>query len=120
MATTTTKLYTEISGVNLTNRIFSTEYTIAGKYERTFNDLINTDGAQSIPITKYGTLKEIMINSTNAILTLTLSDASTIILPIAGLFQWTISSTFAALISTITISTESLIAVDVDVVLFGI
>jgi len=119
MATTTT-IYTEISGKDLTNQTNTEENTIKGKLERTFSGLLGTDGAQSIPINRYGTVTKIFINSTNCILTITLDDASVLTIPIAGVFHWTVSSTFVATIESITISTDALVGIDVNFIMFGI
>lgn len=120
MSTTTTTIFTQISGRDLTAQSITEENTIKGKFERTFSGLISTDGEISIPITKYGTLTKILVNGTSCTLKITLADASVLTLPIAGLFHWTVSSTFVSTIDTITISTSSLVAVDATVIMFGI
>lgn len=114
------KITTQIQGEKeITDKFIYEEYDVVGKFERTINDAVVGDGTFEIPLDNYGTLQKIIINSTNANLNIT-DGSGSFIIPISGLFTWTVSSTYVATITSLTASTDSSTAVDIDITVIGV
>lgn len=114
------KITTQIQGEKqITDKFIYEEYEVVGKYERTINDATLVNGNFDVPLTNYGTIQKIIINSTSANLNIT-DGTGSFVIPISGLFVWTISSAYASTITSFTVSTDSSTAVDIDVTVIGV
>lgn len=96
--------------------------TLKGKIERELTAVTSTDSWLNIPITKIGTISKIIANSTNAKLRITYTDGGdqTMILPINGLFVYSVQALFSVTITAIDVSTDSTQALDIIVSVLGI
>ena len=95
---------------------------ITGKSEQEFYNVITTDGWLSVPISKLGTISKIIANSINANIRITYTDGGdqTMILPINGLFVYSVQTTFSTTITAIDVSTDSTQALDIIVSVLGV
>ncbi len=117
------KINFEIIGNKELTDVYSTEdITVAGKVERNLTDVVTGDGWISIPISKIGTISKIIVNSTSANLRIGYneSDPSSIIIPINGLFVYSVLATFADTITSIDIATDNTQVTDIDVTVIGV
>jgi hypothetical protein len=109
------------------NKVVSDQYTdetlsVIGKIEKEFTGIVVGDGWLNIPIAKIGTISKIIVNATTANLRITYTDggSQTMILPISGLFVYSVLASFSALITAIDISTDSTQVVDAVVSIYGV
>ena len=117
------KINFEIIGNKELTDVYNTEdITVSGKVERNLTDVVTGDGWISIPITKIGTISKIIVNSTSANLRIGYneSDPSSIIIPISGLFIYSVLESFSDLITSIDISTDNSQVTDIDVTIVGV
>jgi hypothetical protein len=119
MAVYTTKIFTQISGSDLTAKQITEEFNVVGKFESTISDIINTSTAVAIPTTNFGDVNKIIIKSTSCKLNIT-DGVGSYTIPISGIFHWTVPSTYVDTITAMTITTDSLVPIDVEVTLCGI
>jgi len=113
-----TKITTQTTGSEITDRIITEEFTVAGKNEISIYQ-INADSAPTpISLANIGAVNKIIINSTSCNLNIT-DGIGSYVIPIAGFFNWTVSSDYVDIITSMTIDTNSVIAVDVDVTVCG-
>jgi hypothetical protein len=115
-----TKIFTEISGSEITNRKIIEEFDIKGKFERIISQLLPADGEVSLPIENYGDINKIIINSTNCILRVTTTGDVDHLIPIAGFFMWTLSKDYVDTITSLNIYTTSVTAVDISITICGV
>lgn len=117
------KINFEILGNKELTDVYNTEdITVSGRVERNLNDVVTGDGWISIPITKIGTISKIIVNSTSANLRIGYneSDPSSIIIPIGGLFVYSVLSSFAEEITTVDIGTDNTQVTDIDITIIGV
>lgn len=89
-----------------------------GKVEHTFNDLIDTDGAISVSLSKLGTISYIIANGTDAKITIT-SNAVDSVIEVKGLLVYDVGTAYAGNITAITVETDSTTAVDLFLGVYG-
>ena len=113
----TIKITTEIKGNNEVSNFLQSELiTVEGKTELTLNDLVDTDGIINIPFNKVGDISKIMINCPSCNLVIN----GTIIIPISGMFIWSVNPSFISSIMSIGISTDSTSALDCYILILGV
>ena len=109
----------EIFGNTAIGSLFVTKtLTLAGKVERTLDDLVVGDGVVSMSTTKLGTISYIIANSTSAKVTITAGGVDAIF-NIKGLFVYDVDATYAATITAITVQNTSATAADCFIGIYG-
>ena len=123
------KLIVEVVGDKTVSDLYSTEdLTLVGKVEREFNELVDTDGWLSIPTEKIGTISKIIAyveDPLDVLATANLKIASSIapsgiVIPINGIFVYSVDTVFADLITSVEMSTDSTTGMNCSVSIFGV
>jgi len=122
----TIQLNVEVVGTS--SQYNSQDITLAGKIEREFYQLIDTDGWITVPVSKVGTISKIIANVEDPNEVLATANLrvvysgvpSGIVIPINGIFVYSVDSVFAELISSVDISTDSTSPMNVNLSIFGV
>jgi hypothetical protein len=104
----------------------SQELTLTGKLEREIYGLTSTDGWITNSVSKIGTISKIIANVEDPSATLATAnlrivyDSSGIVIPINGIFVYSVDTVFANLITSIDMSTDSTSAMNVNFSILGV
>lgn len=106
----------------------SQELTLAGKIEREVYELIDTDGWINIPVSKVGTISKIIANVEDpadvlptANLRIVYSGVPAgIVIPINGIFVYSVEENFSDLITDVDISTDSTSVMNCSISILGV
>ena len=123
------KLNFEIIGNKEAADLYSTQdITLAGKIEREFYQLIDTDGWITVPVSKVGTISKIIADVVDPSSVLSTANLrivysgvpGDITIPINGIFVYSVDEDFADLITSVDISTNSTTAQNCSISIFGV
>jgi len=100
--------------------------TLTGKLEREIYGLTSTDGWITNSISKIGTISKIIANVEDPADTLATAnlrivyDSSGIVIPINGIFVYSVDTVFADLITSIDMSTDSVLPMNCNLSILGV
>ena len=115
-----TNMFFKIAGSSdLSNIEYNKEISLIGKSEITLDSVVNTDGNIDIPIGNIGTISSIIIESTDAILTISDTSPGSNVLNVSGFLHYGVDSTYSGTIDGITVSTTNTTGVSIKVILIG-
>ena len=115
-----TSMFFKLDGnKELSNLEYNKEITLVGKTEITLNEVVDTDGNISIPIDNIGNISSIIVESTDAVLTISDTSPDSNVLKVSGILHYGVDSIYSGTIDGITVSTTDTTGVDIKVILIG-
>jgi len=115
-----------VGNKEISDQYSSEDLTLTGKLEREMYELTSTDGWITNSISKIGTISKIIANvedPSNTLATANLRivyNSSGIVIPINGIFVYSVDTVFANLITSIDMSTNSILPMNCNLSILGI